>query len=278
MSHEQSEDLHVMESTTRAVGPTLGPGSYRLKAVHLGASIDMVAAARATVGMLAPGKAHLFVHRTDLVHFIFPFGGLVSIVKAGTAEPDIAEFRSLVLSPHEPEVDEFSLKIDPNAKEGVEFGQVTLKEGQQDRLALVSAILAQSNTLEHYEKVVTSMTSSTAGLTDRMCAGKMPPSGRAMLAFIGKSLSIRRELLGQLSVLDPPESIWEDDSLDRLYHALQANFEIPQRMRVVEHKLNLIHDTAQMIVSINEGRRSHFLEMVIIFLIALEIVLAIWGH
>jgi uncharacterized Rmd1/YagE family protein len=33
-----------------------------------------------------------------------------------------------------------------------------------------------------------------------------------------------------------------------------------------------------MVVSINEGRRSHFLEMVIIFLIALEIILAVMGH
>ncbi len=273
----QSEESDVMESTSRTVGPTLGPGSYRLKAVHIGASLDMVAAARATAGMLAPGKAHLFVHRTGLLHFLFPFGGLVSIIQSDAADPDVSEFRSLIQDPHEPEVDEFILKIDPEAKEGVEFGQVTLKEGHQDRLALVAAILAQSNTLEHYEKVVTGMTSSTAGLTDRLSAGKMPPSGSPMLAFIGKSLSIRRELLSQLSVLDPPESIWEDDSLDRLYHALQANFEIPQRMRVVEHKLNLIHDTAQMIVSINEGRRAHFLEMIIIFLIALEIVLAFWG-
>ena len=273
----QSEESDVMESTSRTVGPTLGPGSYRLKAVHIGASLDMVAAARATAGMLAPGKAHLFVHRTGLLHFLFPFGGLVSIIQSDAADPDVSEFRSLIQDPHEPEVDEFILKIDPEVKEGVEFGQVTLKEGHQDRLALVAAILAQSNTLEHYEKVVTGMTSSTAGLTDRLSAGKMPPSGSPMLAFIGKSLSIRRELLSQLSVLDPPESIWEDDSLDRLYHALQANFEIPQRMRVVEHKLNLIHDTAQMIVSINEGRRAHFLEMIIIFLIALEIVLAFWG-
>ena len=96
--------------------------------------------------------------------------------------------------------------------------------------------------------------------------------------FIGQSLAIRRELVSQLSVLDPPESIWEDDRLDRLYHALQNNFEITQRMRVIEHKLELIHDTARMVVSINEVKRSHFLEMVIIFLIAFEIVLAIIGH
>jgi uncharacterized Rmd1/YagE family protein len=257
----------------------LGPGTYKLHAVHLGASFDMVAAARETVGTLAPGKSNLFIKRTGVLHFLFPFGSVVTIVlSAGASEPDISEFRKLVSSPHDQVADGFLMKVAPDEKEGVEFGQVTVREGALERLSLVAAILAQSNTLEHYEKVVAAMTQSTASLTDRMSQGKNPPTGTEMLVFIGRSLSIRRELVSQLSVLDPPESIWDDDSLDRLYHALQNNFEIPQRMRVVEHKLGLIHDTAQMVVSINEGRRSHFLEMVVIFLIALEIVLAIIGH
>jgi uncharacterized Rmd1/YagE family protein len=238
----------------------------------------MVATARETVGTLAPGKSHLFIQRTGVLHFLFPFGSVVTVLNAGAAEPDIAEFRKLVSSPHEQVADEFQMRVAPDEKEGVEFGQVTVRAGALERLSLVAAILAQSNTLEHYEKVVSAMTESTASLTDRMSQGKNPPTGSKMLVFIGKSLSIRRELVSQLSVLDPPESIWEDDSLDRLYHALQNNFEIPQRLRVVEHKLELIGDTARMVVSINEGRRSHFLEMVIIFLIALEIVMALFGH
>ncbi len=257
----------------------LGPGTYKLKAVHLGASFDMVEAARETVGTLAPGKLHLFIQRTGMLYFLFPFGTVVTIPTGGNgSDPDLAEFRKLVSNPHEPETDEFIMRVAPDEKEGVEFGQVKVRDGALERLALVAAVLAQSNTLEHYEKVVTEMTNSTASLTDRMSAGKMPPSGSEMLVFIGQSLAIRRELVSQLSVLDPPESIWEDDRLDRLYHALQNNFEIPQRMRVVEHKLELVHDTAQMVVSINEGQRSHHLEMIVIVLIALEIVLAIIGH
>jgi uncharacterized Rmd1/YagE family protein len=257
----------------------LGAGSYKLRAVHMGASFDMVAAARETVGTLAPGKSHLFIKRTGVLYFLFPFGAVVSVaLTPGASEPDLSEFRKLVSTPHEQVTDEFIMRVTADEKEGVEFGQVKVREGSLDRLSLVAAILAQSNTLEHYERVVAAMTEDTAGVTDRLSQGKMPPKGSEMLVFIGRSLGIRRELVSQLSVLDPPESIWDDDSLDRLYHALQNNFEIPQRMRVVEHKLELIHDTAQMVVSINEGRHSHFLEKIVIFLIALEIVLAILGH
>ena len=257
----------------------LGPGSYKLRAVHLGASFDMVAAARETVGTLAPGKSNLFIQRTGVLFFLFPFGSVVTIVLSPNgSEPDLSEFRKLVSNPHERVADEFVMRVGPEEKEGVEFGQVSVREGSLDRVTLVAAILGQSNTLEHYEKVVAEMTDATAGVTDRLGKGQMPPTGSAMLMFIGQSLAIRRELVSQLSVLDPPESIWDDDRLDRLYHALQNNFEIPQRMRVVEHKLELIHDTAQMVVSINEGRRSHFLEMVVIFLIGFEVVLALIGH
>ena len=49
-------------------------------------------------------------------------------------------------------------------------------------------------------------------------------------------------------------------------------------MRVVEHKLELLKETAQLVVSINESRRSHFLEIIIILLIAIEIALYIVGH
>lgn len=257
----------------------LAPGSYKLRAVHLGASFDMVEVARESVGTLAAGKSHVFVQRTGVLFFLFPFGCVVTIVLSPNgSEPDLSEFRKMVKNPHARVADEFLMKIAPDEKEGVEFGQVAVRDGALERLSLVAAILAQSNTLEHYEKVVAEMTESTAEVTDRLSKGQMPPSGSKMLTFIGQSLAIRRELVSQLSVLDPPEAIWDDDRLDRLYHALQGNFEIPQRLRVVEHKLELIHDTAEMVVSINEGRRSHFLEMVVIFLIGLEVVLAFIGH
>lgn len=253
----------------------LSPGTYTLRATHLGASFDLVKAARETVGTLAPGKSHLFIRRTDALYFLFPFGSVVSVGLTATAgEPDIAEFRPLVHESHDPVRDEYVIRVAPEEKEEVEFEQATVHDGALERLALVAALLAQSNTLEHYERVVASITANTAEVTDRLAQGKMPPSGSPMLVFIGQSLGIRRELVTQLSVLDPPEAIWEDDSLDRLYHGLQANFEIPQRMRVVEHKLELIHDTAQMVVSINEGRRSHVLELIIILLIAFDIVMA----
>jgi uncharacterized Rmd1/YagE family protein len=269
-----------MDPLQRTGGVPLGPGNYRLRAVHLGSSFDLVRASRETGGTLAPGKAHLFIPRTGVTHFLFPFGSVVSLaLTSAAAEADISEFRKLVSGPSPMRVaDEYQLKVDPEQKQGVEFGLVTIRQATMERLALIATILAQSNTLEHYEKVVVEMTESTAELTDQLRKGHNPPTGSRMLVFIGQALGIRRELVSQLSVLDPPESVWEDDTLDKLYHALGNNFEIPQRLRVIEHKLELIKETAEMVLSINEGRQSHRLELIVVGLIALEVILALIGH
>lgn len=247
---------------------------------HLGVGIDMLEASRGTGGVLAPGRAYLMVEDVKAYHFLFHFGSVVTIPK----EPDpvqvhdISPFDPYVRHAHTKIADTYSLLVDPDSTEKVEFGRATINTSELDKLVLVAALMAQSNTLEHYENVATELTENSASLTDRMSQGKMPPTGRKMLIYIGKSLAMRRELLSHLSVLDPPESIWESNSLDQLYHGLRNNFEIPQRMRVVEHKLELIKETAHIVVSINESRRSHFLELVIIFLIAVEIVLYLIGH
>ncbi len=240
----------------------------------------MLKAARGTGGTLALGRSYLMVEDLTAYHFLFHFGSVVTIPREAGPDRihDISPFDPYVQHPHDKIADAYSLQVDPEAPEKVEFGGATISSSEVEKLVLVAALMAQSNTLEHYENVAAELTDNSAVLTDRMSQGKMPPTGRDMLIYIGKSLAMRRELISHLSVLDPPESIWESKSLDLLYHGLRNNFEIPQRMRVVEHKLELLKETAHIVVSINESRRSHFLELVIIFLIAAEIILYLIGH
>lgn len=253
----------------------LQPGSYRMKARHLGSKIDLISAAEKHGGVMAPAKAYLLIQQESVIYYLFPFGSYISIASEGvTASLD---FRSFVARAHDEIQDDFHLTVAPDQPEQVEFEKVTVNSAEREKLALISWLMAQSNTLEHYEDQTIELTDSSSVLTDRMVKGQMPPKGKDMLIYTGKSLSLRRELLSHVAVLDPPESIWESKSLDQLYYGLRNNFEIPQRMRVVEHKLDLLKETAHLVVSINETRRSHFLEIIIILLIALEIALYLIG-
>jgi uncharacterized Rmd1/YagE family protein len=258
----------------------LEPDTYRFTAVHLGSGFDMGEAAGGLGGTLAPSKAYLLVNRTSALHFLFPFGSVVTVMPASadaSYEAELSEFSNYTTVGQKRVSDDFKLVLDPEQNERVEFGSVSVKSSELQKLALVAEALAQSNTLEYYENVTAALVDSSSELTEGMAQGERPPTGRKLLTFIGKSLAMRRDLVGHLSVLDPPESVWEDKSLDVLYHALRKNFEIQPRLRVVEHKLELIKDTAQLVVSINESRQSHFLEIVIIALIALEIILYLVG-
>jgi uncharacterized Rmd1/YagE family protein len=254
----------------------LAPGDYRLKAVHLGSKIDLDAAAEKHGGVLAPSRTCLLLKEDKAIFFLFSFGSYVSI--SPTNEAPILDFYAFVSRPHGESQDDFQLVVCPEQPDKVEFAKVSINSSETEKLALVASLMAQSNTLEHYENQAIDLTESSSVLTDRMVKGKMPPQGKQMLVYTGKSLALRRELMAHVAVLDPPEAIWESSSLDRLYHSLRNNFEISQRMRVVEHKLELLKETAQLVVSINESRRSHFLEIIIILLIAVEIALYVVGH
>jgi uncharacterized Rmd1/YagE family protein len=254
----------------------LEPGDYQVKAVHLGSGIDLIAAGEKHGGVLGPGKSYLLLERDPVIYFLFPFGSYV-IISPQESGADL-DPRPFVEKAHAEVQDDFDLTVSPEELDKVEFAKVTLSSVEKEKLALVASLIAKSNTLEHYENQVIELMDSSSVLTDRMVQGRMPPRGKELLVYTGKSLSLRRELMSHVSVLDHPEAIWESKSLDKLYHGVRNNFEISQRMKVVEHKLQLLQETAQLVVSINESRSSHFLEIVIIVLIALEIVLYLIGN
>ncbi len=263
-----------------AIPLLLPPGSYSLLALHLGSSFNLSRANSKLGGTLARAGAYLVLRRTHAIIFLFPYGSLVflPLSKQPINEAEIREFKEFVRHRHDEIRDEYIIEVNPSEKERVEFSKVYLPEPTLEKVALVAQLMAQSNSLEHYEDVADQLTEDSADFMDTMAQGQRPVDGPQTLKFIGEGLAVRHGLLAHLSVMDSPEETWEDKSLDILYQALRNNFEIQQRMRATEYKLELVKETAHVVVSLNESRRSHFLELVIIFLIAFEIVLYLIGH
>ena len=63
---------------------------------------------------------------------------------------------------------------------------------------------------------------------------------------------------------------WDDPALDKLFRELRINFEIEMRVSNVEKKLNLVVESAEILVDLTKSRREHALEIVVIVLIALR--------
>jgi uncharacterized Rmd1/YagE family protein len=63
-------------------------------------------------------------------------------------------------------------------------------------------------------------------------------------------------LAGRAQIAERPEVLWEHPELDRLYSRPEAEFELGERARIVERKLDVIGNTASTLPKLVQERRS----------------------
>lgn len=214
--------------------------------------------------------------------FIFPFGAMVLFNATEWRGALQQQLKPFLRDTAERVSDKFELEFAPDQKEHVEFKKVVLCSMRPEKMKLVALVLAQSTSLEHYEMLADELMQKTAEITRDMASkGRTPKPTREMIRYIGVGFATRRDLVNHLSLLDPPETTWDDPDLHSLYGSLRSNFDLASRFRSLEYKLDLVRELAQMVVDLADSRRATILELTIILLIALEIVLYlanIMGH
>ena len=97
-----------------------------------------------------------------------------------------------------------------------------------------------------------------------------------MLQHIGTALLSEHKLVGRAEVHEKPDVLWERSDLERLYLRLEDEFEIEERHRALERKLELISRTVHTVVDLHHDRRSLRVEWYIAILIALGIVVFLY--
>ncbi len=91
-------------------------------------------------------------------------------------------------------------------------------------------------------------------------------------------MAMRTRVVHTLALLDAPALTWDSETLDRLYRALRASFEIEDRYRALDHKLGMIQDNLELLVDLSRRARSFALEVLVVVLIATELVLGLVRH
>ncbi|MBS2035064.1 RMD1 family protein [bacterium] len=248
---------------------------------HLGRRIRLEDAARAFVDRIVEkAKSELCLTLGDGWVYLFAFGSVVFIdVEAPKAEVFTQDLATYVEGQTEHLSDDVNVIIDPNGKDKVHFDRIVLQEVNQQKLRLLSLVLAQSTTLEHFEKQVEELLDRAAAFTDAIASGNtMRHTVKEMMGFLGTGLATRRQIVSNLAILDSPDIVWEDPALDTIFQEHKANFELTSRYRTLEHKLRLIHESVEVLVDISNTRQTHVLEIVVVLLIAVEVILAFIGH
>jgi uncharacterized Rmd1/YagE family protein len=133
--------------------------------------------------------------------------------------------------------------------------------------------------IEYYEaQVADALAQLEQTISTLARQGKIPRSPRALTRQVGFALSVEHELAYALSVFDDPDVVWDGGpKIESLYRSLKREFDLEDRIRILQQKVSLISRSSTFVISRLEGQRSQVLEWIIIFLIMSEIILVLLG-
>jgi uncharacterized Rmd1/YagE family protein len=191
----------------------------------------------------------------------------------------LADMAPLVSEPlDEPGREQAHIDIVPGATEHVEpDGTIVLSEITPERAQIVADVLGKDLVLEHYEVRIAAVFDSVEPLAGRLKRlGRRTFSTRELLAQIGDVLLTQHRMVGRAAVLEKPEVLWNQPELEGLFGRLEREYEIRERSRALDRKLEVVGGTAETLLDLVHTRRSLSLEWYIIGLIVFEILLSLY--
>ncbi|HTS94013.1 MAG TPA: RMD1 family protein [Stellaceae bacterium] len=212
---------------------------------------------------------------------LFRYGAIVLFNVTPAAEKALSgRLRPLVTDALETiESEELRVAVHPEADEQIDLaGSLSLRELSVERLQLVADILAKSLMLAYYEIRV-------AGAFDRIepLAQTLGLSGRAgsevqvLLRQIGSVLGVQHKMVGRVGTGEKPDLLWDHPELERLYARLSEEYELRERDRALDRKLEVISRTVETLLGLMQQRSSLRVEWYVVLLIVVEIVISVFS-
>lgn len=143
--------------------------------------------------------------------------------------------------------------------------------------SIISLVLSQSVGLEIRERSLEIKMQESKRLYDKI--ENIKASDRKNLMNFASNIAKERfEILSQLFLLDKPDIIWDDFELESLYNQLALQLELKSRFDVIEYKISFLKESVAFITDRVNQKSSEFLEWIIIWLIAIEILFSTYEY
>lgn len=213
------------------------------------------------------------------VAVLFRYGAIALFdVKPLEEDTFVRELRPRIQNPAtEIEREQLQLRIDPAAKEVIEGSCVLLRDASSERLQLVADVLCKSVVLARYEQVVAQtfdrIEPFAANLESQGLSGR---AASELLKHLGSTLLMEQQMVGRLQLDDTPDLLWDHPQLERLFLRVRDEFELTERAKALNRKLELISRTVQTALELLQSGRSHRVEWYIVILIVFEIGLTLY--
>ncbi|GLR65713.1 hypothetical protein GCM10010909_03910 [Acidocella aquatica] len=218
---------------------------------------------------------------------VFRYGALVLFNASDAVEQAFLDHLAPLLT--EPlavrEKDDARLRVDPAAEEQVDTtGVIVIREMNIERLQAIAIVLAKSVILSHYEMRLATVFDRIDPLAaDLAIRARNRGRGRELMRHIGKVLLIQHKMVGRVEIGEKPELLWEHPELERLYARLAEEYELRERDRALDRKLDVISGTMQTLLGLVQSESNLRVEWYIVALIVVELLLviyppALWQH
>ena len=214
------------------------------------------------------------------IAIMFRYGAVVLFDTAPeAAERFLATLKPLVTEKFAaPEREDLRILVRADTEQLIDAaGNIVLRDRAIERLQLIADVLAKNLVLSHYE-------TRMAAIFDRIepLAGTLRQKGRAgvpgkvLLQHIGDVLLMQQKMVGRVETGEKPELVWEHPELDRLYMRLAEEYELRERGRAIDRKLDIVSRTVETLLSLEQTRSSLRVEWYIVALIIAELALAVY--
>lgn len=172
------------------------------------------------------------------------------------------------------------IRIVPGREEQITGdGIITLNDPSSDRLMLVATVLARSVVLAADEVRISEAFYRLDPLVSELRQnGRVALPIKEVMRHIGDVMAAQHRVVGRAQISERPDLLWDNPGLDRLYARLSAEYELIERFQVLDRKLQLIGEAADMLLDVVQEKRAVRLELAIIFLIFFEICMSILEH
>ncbi|TPX33718.1 hypothetical protein SmJEL517_g03427 [Synchytrium microbalum] len=190
----------------------------------------------------------------------------------------IRPFEEESVKPDEIEKEDFVFFYNVLAPPQIFNDIITLRKPSNVKHKLaISHAIAQSTKLTVYEYLVEDTIEGTKSIPETMAmTGRIHMSRGQVNRKIGSLFAMRINVNLVSNVLDAPELLWSEPSLEPLYNAIRLYLEITQRVDLLNQRVQIISDLLEVLKDNMTSSHDEALEWIVIILIATEIVLGVF--
>ncbi|CEP15832.1 hypothetical protein [Parasitella parasitica] len=140
----------------------------------------------------------------------------------------------------------------------------------------ISHAIAQSVKMTLFERLIDDTINDTKYIPQVMAeSGNIQMSRTAITKKMGQLFIMRINVNLVSNILDTPEIFWSEPTLEPLYSAIRSYLEISQRVELLNQRVEVISDLLEMLKDHLNSSHGEYLEWIVIWLIAMEILVAV---